>query len=152
MPTVGQHHETPTEKREIPISGKAEKLSPAFAEFILRKNLKMMLLLLEKLKDNLGKLEGAAFMTGFREQITKAWEIKDALPKERVLLVSTLEEAIRGKKWRDLTIEQIEQLKNIIEQTGDLSLNQKKMAELFRALHKSGIDIYPAATVDEDDD
>lgn len=91
-------------------------------------------------------------MTGFREQITKAWEIKDALPKERVLLVSTLEEAIRGKKWRDLTIEQIEQLKNIIEQTGDLSLNQKKMAELFRALHKSGIDIYPAATVDEDDD
>lgn len=96
-------------------------------------------------------------MTRLREQITKAWESRDALPKERVLLISALEEAIRGEKWRDLTLEQIEQLKNITEQTLDLSLNQKKMSELlmadiFRALHKSGIDIYPAATVEDDND
>lgn len=140
------------QKREILDLAEAEKPSRAFAEFTIRRNVKEMLGLLGELKLNLDKPEGAVAMGRFRQNLTEAWKVKDPLPKERILLLSAVEEVIRGRKWRELTTGQIEVLERIVWQAGYETLTPKRMAEVFRTIHKSGMDIYPASAVDEDDD
>lgn len=144
--------EFPAQKLEKLVLEEAEKPSRAFAEFTLRRNVKEMLGLLGELKLNLDRPEGAASMIKFRQRLNEAWKVRDSLAKEVLLLLSAIEEVIRGKKWRELTTGQIEVLERIVQEAGEVRLTRKRMAEVFRAIHKSGIDIYPASAVDEDDD
>ena len=126
-----------------------EQPSRQYAEFLFRKNLRGMLPLLDQLKPNLNNPDGAKFMHGFRERLYEVWKVADSLPKEKEILISTLEEAIRGKRWRDLTTGQVQVLEQIIEQTESGPL---PLTAAFKALHKNFIDIYPSAAVDEDYD
>ena len=129
------------------IAQTSEPPSPQYADFLFRKNLREILPLLDQLKPNLNSPDGAKFMHGFREKLHEVWSVADSLPKERKILISTLEEAIRGKRWRDITTRQVQVLEQIIDKTesGKLSLTAA-----FKVLHKSFIDIYPSATIDED--
>lgn len=140
------------EKPETFVPSELERPSRAFAEFTTQRNLKKMLGLLGELKLNLDKPEGARTMAGFRQRLADAWSVRSGLPKERVLLLSAVEEVVRGKKWRDLSSAQIDVLERLLRQAGDVTLTAKKMAEAFRAIHKSQMNLYPAASVDEDDD
>jgi hypothetical protein len=124
-----------------------EQPSQQYADFLFRKNLREILPLLNQLKPNLNNPEGAKFMHGFREKLYEVWTVAESLPKERKILISTLEEAIRGKRWRDLTTGQVQVLEQIVDQTESGKL---PLAVAFKALHKSFIDIYPSATIDED--
>ncbi len=126
--------------------------SPAFAEFTIRRNVAAMTGLLDMLKANLDKPEGAAIMVSFRQKLADAWKIKDSLPKERVLLLSAVDEVVRDKKWRELTPNQVEVLNRILHDVGDPTLTPKRMTAAFRLIHKSDVDIYPSSTVAEDED
>jgi hypothetical protein len=132
-------------------SSGVEPPSRAFAEFTSRKTFGQMLVYLHELKTNLNAPEGAALMVGFREGLAKALEVKDGLSKEKVLVISALEEAVRGKKWRELTPQQIVTMEAIIEHSKNSTVSAEQASAAFRSIHKSGIDIYPSAEIDDND-
>ena len=126
-----------------------EKPSRQYAEVLFQRNMAEIPSLLEQLKSNLENAEGAKFMQSFREKLNRVWEVEDALPKEKVLFLSAVEEAVRGKRWRDLTTGQVQILEEVIKQTESGPWN---LAGALRTLHSSFIDIYPSASIDESDE
>ena len=128
------------------------KPSPEFAEFTIRRNVKIMSSLLGKLRANLDNPEGAAIMVSFREKLSAAWKVKDSLPEERVFLLSAVDEVVREKKWRELTPGQVDVLSDILNSISDRALLAKRMVAAFKAIHKSGIDIYPSSLISEEDE
>ena len=127
----------------------AEKPSRQYAELVFQRNMGEIPSLLEQLKANLQNPEGAKFMQWFREKLHRVWEVADALPKEKVLFLSGLEEAVKAKKWRDLATGQVQVLEQVIKQTENGTLN---LAGALRTLHHNFIDIYPSASIDESDE
>src|SRR4030042_2260438 len=134
---------------DVTASKYAEKPSRQYAELVFQRNMKEIPSLLEQLKANLQNPEGAKFMQWFREKLHRVWEVADALPKEKVLFLSALEETVRAKRWRDLATGQVQILEQVIKQTesGTLNLNGA-----LRTLHRNFIDIYPSASIDESDE
>lgn len=126
-----------------------EKPSRQYAEALFQRNMTEISPLLEQLKANLENPEGAKFMQWFRERLDRVWEVADALPKEKVLFLSALEEAVRDKRWRDLTTGQVQTLEQVIRQTETGTLN---LTGALRTLHHNFIDIYPSASIDESDE
>jgi hypothetical protein len=134
---------------DVTASRYAEKPSRQYAELVFQSNMKEIPSLLEQLKANLQNPEGAKFMQWFREKLHRVWEVADALPKEKVLFLSVLEEAVRAKKWRDLAAGQVQVLEQVIKQTENGTLN---LAGALSTLHHNFIDIYPSASIDETDE
>ena len=132
-----------TPKREAPHT-------LGFSHFVFRRKTAEMASLLESLKDNLDKPEGAQIMTGFRRSLEQLWRVAGPLPKEHLLAVSAVEEGVRNTKWRDLSIGQVISLQQILTRVSSLDA-QGFLDQTFRVLHRSRIDIYPSSTVDEDD-
>lgn len=137
--------------REVISQKNDEKPSRAYAELIVRKKTTEMFALLVKLNSNLETPEGARYMTTFRNILSVLWGLKDSLSKEKVVLISAVEEVIRGKKWRELTAVQIETLKNTVHQVGGI-VNSKALSESLRTIHRSGMDIFPDFEIDDDFD
>ncbi|MEW6584965.1 MAG: hypothetical protein AB1442_05060 [Nitrospirota bacterium] len=127
----------------------AEKPSRQYAELVFQRNMKEIPSLLEQLKANLQNPEGAKFMQWFREKLHRVWEVADALPKEKVLFLSALEETVRAKRWRDLAAGQVHILEQVVKQTESGTLN---LTGALRTLHRNFIDIYPSASIDENDE
>ena len=134
---------------DVTASRYAEKPSRQYAELVFQRNMKEIPSLLEQLKANLQNPEGAKFMQWFREKLHRVWEVADALPKEKVLFLSVLEEAVRAKRWRDLETGQVQILEQVIKQTESGTLN---LTGALRTLHRNFIDIYPSASIDESDE
>ena len=134
---------------DITASRYAEKPSRQYAELVFQRSMREIPSLLEQLKVNLQNPEGAKFMQWFREKLHRVWEVADALPKEKVLFLSVLEEAVRAKKWRDLAAGQVQVLEQVIKQTENGTLN---LAGALSTLHHNFIDIYPSASIDETDE
>src|SRR4030042_2451452 len=134
---------------DITASRYAEKPSRQYAELVFQRSMREIPSLLEQLKVNLQNPEGAKFMQWFREKLHRVWEVADALPKEKVLFLSVLEEAVRAKKWRDLAAGQVQVLEQVIKQTENGTLN---LAGALSTLHHNFIDIYPSASIDESDE
>jgi hypothetical protein len=126
-----------------------EKKSRQYAELVFEHSIKEIPSLLDELRVNLENPEGAKFMQGFRERLHRIWEVADALPKEKILFLSALEETVRGKRWRDLTAWQVQVLEQIIKQTENGTVN---LASALGTLHRNFIDIYPSASIDESDE
>jgi hypothetical protein len=134
---------------DITASRYAEKPSRQYAELVFQRNVREMPSLLDQLKTNLQNPEGAKFMQWFREKLHRIWEVADSLPKEKVLFLSALEEAIRAKRWRDLETGQVQILEQVIKQTESGTVN---LTGALRTLHRNFIDIYPSASIDENDE
>lgn len=134
---------------DVTASRYAEKPSRQYSDLVFQSTMREIPPLLEQLKANLQNPEGAKFMQWFREKIRRIWEVADSLPKEKVLFLSALEEAIRPKRWRDLEAGQVQILEQVIKQTECGTLN---LASALRTLHRNFIDIYPSASIDESDE
>jgi len=134
---------------DVTASKYVEKPSRQYAELVFQRNMREIPLLLEQLKANLQNPEGAKFMQWFREKLHRVWEVVDGLPKEKVLLLSAIEETVRAKRWRDLATGQIQILEQVIKQTENGTLS---LAGALRTLHRNFIDIYPSASIDESDE
>lgn len=126
--------------------------SRAFARVVLEKNAKKMLTLLQELKGNLDRPEGATLMVQFRGILANCWELRNAFPETTVFMLTTLEDAIRGKKWRQFTIGQIDTLEHVVGQLETIPSKHSELSKVFRMIRKSDIDTYPSAEIDEADD
>jgi hypothetical protein len=134
---------------DITASRYAEKPTRQYAELVFQRNMREIPSLLEQVRVNIQNPEGAKFMQWFREKLCRVWEVADALPKEKVLFLSALEETVRAKRWRDLATGQVQILEQVIKQTESGTLN---LAGALRTLHRNFIDIYPSASIDESDE
>jgi hypothetical protein len=148
-PIKGQLDKISTETLNEVVSERTEQPSRQYAELMFLKNFESMGSLLQQVGENLNNPDGAKFMSWFRDKLQEIWAITDSLSKDKVILISALEEAIRGKRWRDLTIGQIRVLGQIIKQTENGTL---KLTNAFTILHQNFIEISPSAIVDEEDD
>jgi hypothetical protein len=134
---------------DITASRYAEKPTRQYAELVFQRNMREIPSLLEQVRVNIQNPEGAKFMQWFREKLHRVWEVADALPQEKVLFLSALEETVRAKRWRDLATGQVQILEQVIKQTESGTLN---LAGALRTLHRNFIDIYPSASIDESDE
>jgi hypothetical protein len=126
-----------------------EKKTRQYAELVFERNMKEIPSLLDQLRVNLENPEGARFMQGVRERLRRIWEIADALPKEKILFLSALEETVRDKRWRDLAPGQVQVLEQIVKQAENGTVN---LGFTLGTLHRNFIDIYPSASIDESDE
>lgn len=118
----------------------------AFSEYLFTRKTVELVALLTELKANLQKAEGAAIMTSFRRSLEEIWNVAGRLPKEKILIVSAVEEAVRNKKWRELSVGQVEVVQRLLTDVNTVADGSKAdLDKAFRAIHKSQIDIYPCA-------
>jgi len=135
-----------------PPRARTKKISPSYARYAIRQNRTHMLELLQKLKADIDSPESAGFMVQFRHFLEESWNLKDYVSREDNLLISAIEESVRGKKWRELNIPQIAALENALSNVSDPSMSDNLLKSLIRNILKSEIDIYPSSPIDEDDD
>lgn len=120
----------------------------AFSEFLFRRKAAEMITLLDKLKPNLQKPDGAVIMTFFRRSLEEIWNVAGNLPREKVIVVSAVEEAVRNTKWRELSIGQVDVLRRVLTDFDGIA----DLDRAFRAIQRSQVDIYPSAADDFDEE
>ncbi len=129
------------------------KSTPAFSDFLFRRKIAELISLLNELKRNLTSPDGARIMTSFRSSLEQIWHVAGALPREKLIIVSAVEEAVRNRKWRELTIGQVDVLIRVLSNVNSgAEISSKELDRAFLAIHRSQIDIYPSAGEDFDDD
>lgn len=128
------------EKNDIPSSG--------YAQFILRREASSMAQALSDLKDNLNVPEGARYMSYFRHSLQNMWEVKAALPMETVLLISAIEEAVHEKKWRELSLSQLNTLGTIVSRLPGGEPSRKALRDSLSTMQRSWLDIFPSSEHD----
>lgn len=125
----------------------------AFSEYHFGRKTAELVAHLTKLKQNLQNPEGAAIMTLFRSSLEQIWHVAGTLPREKIIIVSAVEEAVRDKKWRELSIGQVEVLQRVLSNVNiGAEISKSELDKAFSAIHRSQIDIYPSAAEDFDDD
>jgi len=139
------HDELP----KVLTSTKVIKTSSPYANFILNRNLTKMLDYLIDLKNDLESPAGAVSMTYFRDKLKETWAVKESLPRDKVLTIVAIEEAIKGRRWRDLNLAQINTLEKIIQ---NLLKNTSSLKSVLSSIHSSGIEIYPSAEIDDEEE
>lgn len=92
-------------------------------------------------------------MTIFRRSLEEIWHVAGRLPREKVLVVSAVEEAVRNTKWRELSVGQVDVLQRVLSNTSiSAELSMLEVSRAFRAINRSRIDVFPSALVDEEED
>jgi hypothetical protein len=125
----------------------------AFSEYLFNRRTGELVSLLDDLKPNLHRIEGAGIMVAFRRLLEQIWHVAGRLPKEKVLIVSAVEEAVRNTKWRELSVGQVDVLQRVLSNVNTpADVSRAEMARAFRALNKSRIDVFPSALIEEEDD
>jgi hypothetical protein len=125
----------------------------AFSEYLFKRKTADLISLLNDLKPNLQKAEGAAIMTSFRSSLNEIWRVAGRLPREKIIVVSAVEEAVRNRKWRELSVGQVEVLERVLSNVNTVTNGSKAdLDKAFGAIHGSQIDIYPSAAEDFDDE
>lgn len=127
--------------------------TPAFSEYHFRRKTAELIAHLNKLRNNLLNPEGAAIMTSFRRSLEQIWHVAGALPREKIIIVSAVEEEVRNKKWRELTIGQVDVLEHVLSNVNiGAEHSTNELSRAFSAIHRSQIDFYPSAAEDFDDE
>jgi hypothetical protein len=145
--------ETPAVKAAEKTARRNEQHTEAFSEYIYNRKTSELVSLLSALKPNLQKPDGAAIMNSFRSSLAEIWHVAGPLPKEKLVVVSIVEEAVRNRKWRELSITQVDVLQRVLSKaSGSTELSKSDLDKIFGAIHGSEIDIYPSAAEDFDDD
>jgi hypothetical protein len=98
----------------------AKHFTVGYSEFVFKRKTAELVSLLNDLKPNLQVAEGAAIMTSFRNSLEQIWTVAGPLPREKVIVVSAVEESVRNTKWRELSVGQIDVLQRLLtdETTG----------------------------------
>ena len=135
-----------------PLEQISNKPSKAYAELILIRNTRVMISLLGELQGKLDHPDGARCMTLFREALESAWKVRDGFSREKVLVLSAVEDSVRGRKWREFKQQQILGLKQTLEDLEGKVFGDQEMDRGFRTLHVSGLDVYPSSSTDEEAD
>lgn len=124
-----------------------------FSEYLFNRKTAELISLLDELKPNLQQLEGAGIMTVFRRSLGEIWHVAGRLPREKVLIVSAVEEAVRNKKWRELSVGQINVLQRVLLNVSNpAEISHVEMSRTLRAINRSRIDVFPSALVEEEED
>jgi hypothetical protein len=127
--------------------------TPAFSEYQFGRKTAELIAHLNKLKQNLQNPEGAAIMSLFRSSLEQIWHVAGTLPREKIIILSAVEEAVRNKKWRELTIGQVDVLQHVLSNVNIAAeISKSELDRVFSAIHRSQIDIYPSAAEDFDDE
>ncbi len=133
------------------VRGKAH--TAAFSEYLFKRKTVELISLLNDLKSNLQQIEGAGIMVAFRRSLEEIWHVAGQLPKEKIVVVSAVEEAVRSTKWRELSIGQVEVLQGILSRViTSEELSNQDVSKAFRAINRSRIDVFPSALADEEED
>jgi hypothetical protein len=124
-----------------------------FSEYLFNRKTAEMISLLNDLKPNLQQIEGAGIMTVFRRSLEEIWHVAGRLPTEKVLVVSAVEEAVRNKKWRELSVGQVDVLQRVLSNVSTpVEISRLEVSRAFRAINRSRIDVFPSALVEEEQD
>lgn len=124
-----------------------------FSEYLFTRKTAHLISLLKDLKPNLQRIEGAGIMVAFRRSLEEIWHVAGQLPREKVLVVSAVEEAVRSTKWRELSVGQVDVLQRVLSNVSTpVEISRQEVSRAFRAINRSRIDVFPSALVDEEDE
>ena len=124
-----------------------------FSEYLFNRKTAELISLLDDLKPNLQQLEGAGIMTVFRRSLEEIWHVAGSLPREKVIVVSAIEEAVRNTKWRELSVGQVDVLQRVLSNVSTpAEISRREVSAAFRAINRSRIDVFPSALVEEEED
>lgn len=129
-----------------------EDPSPAFVNFNVRKNINVILKHLPLITGNLGSPACAPYVVKTKEVFDGIWAYIDFLPREQAILLSTIEELFRGKKWREFQAQHIQLIEEKLNLAKNANITRKDLANSITKIQKSGLDIFPSSTYADDDD
>jgi len=126
--------------------------TPAYAEYIVQAGLNSICKYCGQLGASLETAEGARWMTKIREELASVHRYLPFISRERALVITALEETIRGRKWRDLSISQIANISELASKTKDLQLNRREFLHVLDLMNQRGLDVFPSADDDDDEE
>jgi len=126
--------------------------SVAYAEFAVHHGLGELRRYLEKLESAGASPEGAGWMGMFRDTLSALQDFLPSIGRERAIVISAIEETVRGMKWRELGSDHIRRLRTILNKASEPLMGIREMGDAITSIHASGLDIYPSALIDEDED